>query len=144
VISADAAERPDYDRTPVVVEAVVVRYGEEHIIAHGRNFEVVIDQKIPAAFLEIRSPKGPYDRRLVVRSEKPLPEFHPFRQVGAVVEFTTERKYLVGLFLDPAKPRDTPSLTIEAVKALKKKEPNKSPEPTPGSVTPRATTPISK
>lgn len=129
-LPAGAAERPDYDRTPIAVEAVVVRYGEEHIIAHGKDFEVVIDQKIPAAFLEIRSPKGPYDRRLVVRSEKPLPESHPLRQIGAVVEFTTERKYLVGLFLDPAKPRDTPSLTIEAVKSLKKKEPNRSPERT--------------
>jgi hypothetical protein len=122
--SAVAAERPDYDRTPVVVEAVVVRYGEEHIVAHGKDFEVIIDQKIPAAFLEIRSPKGPHDRRLTIRSEKPLPESHPLRQVGAVVEFTTEKKYLVGLFLDPAKPRDTPSLTIVGVKALKKKEPN--------------------
>jgi hypothetical protein len=122
--SGSAAERPNYDRTPVVVEAVVVRYGEERIIAHGRDFEVIIDQKIPAAYLQIRSPKGPYDRRLVVRSEMPLPESHPLRQVGAIVEFTTEKKYLVGLFLDPAKPRDTPSLTIEAVKSLRKKEPN--------------------
>jgi hypothetical protein len=143
-LPSTAAERPDYDRTPIVVEAVVVRYGEEHIIAHGKNFEVMIDQKIPAAFLEIRSPKGPYDRRLVVRSDKPLPELHPLRQVGAIVEFTTEKRYLVGLFLDPTKPRDTPSLTVGAVNALKKKEPNKAPEPTPGAVTPRATEGASK
>jgi hypothetical protein len=138
VVPGCASSRIDRDRTPVAVEAVVVSYGEDHFIAHGPNFEVVIDQRIPASHLEVRRPQGPFDRRLVIYSEKPLPESHPLRQIGAVVEFTIERKYLVGLFLDPSKPRDTPSLKVEAVRALEKKQPNKAPEPTPTAVTPRA------
>lgn len=126
-LSGCASTHLDRDRSLVAVEAVVVSYGEDHFIAHGEAFAVMIDQKIPAAYLEVRSPQGRFDRRLTVYSTTPLPDGNPLREVGAVVEFTTEKRFLVALLSDPTKPHDTAFLYVDSLIDLRRKEPNQSP-----------------
>jgi hypothetical protein len=133
-----ASPKATIDSSLVAIEAVVVSYGQDQVIAHGENFRVDMDYKYYATHLEALIPNTPYDRRLTVALEAPLKDDHPLRQIGAIVTFATDKKYLSGFLSDLTKPHDSYWLTLERMIGLKKKEPNQSVQPTPGSVTPCA------
>jgi hypothetical protein len=116
------------DRSIVAVEAIVESYGEDRMTAHGP--EVVVDQKLFTSRLEVRRPEVKFAGRLYVHSIVPLAADHPLRQVGAVVTFMTEKKYLTELLFDPRKSHDFHFLYLDAILNLKKTEPNQSLQPT--------------